>query len=284
MIEIGLLQEQQGEYVLDQPLPSLAIPTTLQASLMARLDRLAPVREVAQMGAVIGREFSYELVSAIAGMSDERLEDALNQLVQSELVFGRGEIPQAVYTFKHALVRDAAYASILKSRRAQVHASIANALEQRFEDITEAQPETLGLHLTEAGLPERAVHYWLRAGKVAALRSTNIEATAHLQRGIDCVSQLPKSAARDRLAEFCDFQIRSRAVPDRRHAGPLLLRPWRHTRVPASYASGLAIHRNTCPCCFGRQPQALFAASFPRRTNKSAPLYGWRKRGRTGRQ
>ena len=205
MIEIGLLQEQQGEYVLDQPLPSLAIPTTLQASLMARLDRLAPVKEVAQMGAVIGREFSYELVSAIAGMPDERLEDALDQLAQSELVFRRGEIPHAVFTFKHTLVRDAAYASILKTRRAQVHASIANVLEQHFEEITKAQPETLGLHLTEAGLPERAAHYWLRAGKVAALRSANIEAIAHLQRGLDCVSLLPESGTRDRLE--LDFQF-----------------------------------------------------------------------------
>ncbi len=205
MIEIGLLQEKQGEYVLEQPLPSHAIPTTLHASLMARLDRLAPVRDVAQMGAVIGREFSYELVSAIAGMPNERLEDALNQLSQSELVFRRGEIPHAIYTFKHALVRDAAYASILKSRRAQLHASIANALEQRFKEITEAQPETLGLHLTEAGLPGRAAHYWLRAGKVAALQSANIEAISHLQRGMDCVSRLPESAARDRLD--LDFQF-----------------------------------------------------------------------------
>ena len=118
VLETGLLQEQDDHYVLNRPLPSMAIPTTLHASLMARLDRLAPVREVAQIGAVVGREFSYELLSTVAGLPKERLEEALAQLVRSELIFCRGEVPQAVYTFKHALVRDAAYSGLLKSRRA----------------------------------------------------------------------------------------------------------------------------------------------------------------------
>ena len=108
VLETGLLQERDGHYVLSRPLPSMAIPTTLHASLMARLDRLAPVREVAQIGAVVGREFSYELLSAVAGLPKQKLEEALAQLVRAELIFCRGEIPQAVYTFKHALVRDAA--------------------------------------------------------------------------------------------------------------------------------------------------------------------------------
>jgi class 3 adenylate cyclase len=125
VLETGLLQERDGHYVLNRPLPSMAIPMTLHASLMARLDRLAPVREVAQIGAVVGREFSYELLNAVAGLPIERLEEALGQLVRSELVFCRGEVPHAVYTFKHTLVRDAAYSGLLKSRRAEVHAAIA---------------------------------------------------------------------------------------------------------------------------------------------------------------
>jgi len=156
VLETGLLQERDDHYVLNRPLPSMAIPTTLHASLMARLDRLAPVREVAQIGAVVGREFSYELLSTVAGLPKERLEEALAQLVRSELIFCRGEAPEAVYTFKHALVRDAAYSGLLKSRRAALHATIADAFEQRFPEIVEAQPETLAHHLTKAGLFEKA--------------------------------------------------------------------------------------------------------------------------------
>ena len=183
VLESELLQERDGHYVLERPLPHLAIPTTLQASLMARLDRLAPVREVAQIGAVAGRDFHYELLNAVAGLPREILEEALEQLVRSELIFRRGEIPHAIYTFKHALVRDAAYASLLKSRRAHLHAAIANALEQQFPEIAQTQPETLAHHLTEAGLIEKAIGYWLQAGKNAALRSANLEAIAHLRAG-----------------------------------------------------------------------------------------------------
>src|ERR1700738_3238482 len=205
VLETGLLQERDGHYVLSRPLPSMAIPTTLNASLMARLDRLAPVREVAQIGAVVGREFSYELLSTVAGLPKERLEGALAQLVHSELVFCRGEVPQAVYTFKHALVRDAAYSGLLKSRRAALHATIADAFEQRFPEIVEAQPETLAHHLTEAGLFEKAEAYWLQAGKKAAMRSANLEAIAHLQRGIEASGHLPDGGRKDRLE--LDFQF-----------------------------------------------------------------------------
>jgi predicted ATPase/class 3 adenylate cyclase len=198
VLESKLLQERDGHYVLERPLPPLAIPTTLQASLMARLDRLAPVREVAQIGAVAGREFHYELLNAVAELPRERLEEALGQLVRSELIFRRGEIPHAVYTFKHALVRDAAYAGLLKSRRVYLHAAIANALEQQFPEIVQTQPETLAHHLAEAGLIGKAIEYWLRAGKNAALRSANLEAIAHLRRGIDGTGGLPASEDRDR--------------------------------------------------------------------------------------
>ena len=205
VLETGLLQERDDHYVLNRPLPSMAIPTTLHASLMARLDRLAPVREVAQIGAVVGREFSYELLSTVAGLPKEKLEEGLAELVRAELIFCRGQVPQAVYTFKHALVRDAAYSGLLKSRRAALHATIADAFEQRFPEIVEAQPETLAHHLTEAGLFEKAEAYWLQAGKKAAMRSANLEAIAHLQRGIEASGHLPDGARKDRLE--LDFQF-----------------------------------------------------------------------------
>jgi class 3 adenylate cyclase/tetratricopeptide (TPR) repeat protein len=198
VLESGLLQEQDGQYVLERPLPPLAIPTTLHASLMARIDRLAPVREVAQIGAVAGREFHYELLYAVAGLPREKLDEALGQLVQSELIFRRGEIPHAVYTFKHVLVRDAAYASLLKSRRGNLHGAIANALEQRFPEVAQNQPETLAHHLTEAGLTEKAIGYWLTAGRSAALRSANLEAIAHLQRGIELIGHLQVGEGKDK--------------------------------------------------------------------------------------
>ncbi|HMM90595.1 adenylate/guanylate cyclase domain-containing protein [Bradyrhizobium sp.] len=205
VLETGLLQERGDHYMLSRPLPSMAIPTTLNASLMARLDRLAPVKDVAQIGAVVGREFSYELLSAVTGLPRQRLEEALAQLVQAELIFCRGEIPRAVYTFKHALVRDAAEAGLLKSRRAALHATIADVFEQRFPEIVETQPETLALHLTEAGLFEKAVEYWLQAGRKAAMRSANLEAIAHLRKGIEVLAHLADDTRKDRRE--LDFQF-----------------------------------------------------------------------------
>ena len=198
VLEGGLLQERDGRYVLERPLPSFAIPTTLHASLMARLDRLPTAREVAQIAAVAGRDFHFGLLNAVAGWPREKLEETLEELVRSELVFRQDEFPHGIYTFKHALVRDAAYASLLKSRRAQLHAAIANALEQQFPEIVQTQPETLAHHLTEARLTEKAIGYWLQAGKNAALRSANLEAIAHLQRGIEVTGHLPAGESKDR--------------------------------------------------------------------------------------
>ncbi len=198
VLESGQLQERSGEYVLEQPLPSLAIPMTLHASLMARLDRLASVRDVAQIAAVIGREFNYELLSDLASMPKTKLDEALEQLVQAELIFRRGTIPHAAFSFKHALMRDAAYGGLLKSRRAQLHALLAKILEQKYPSLVEAQPETLAQHLSEAGLLDEAVRYWLQAGRKAAQRSANIEAIAHLQKGLKALAAMPDGAQRDR--------------------------------------------------------------------------------------
>jgi predicted ATPase len=220
VLESGLLQERDGQYVLERPLPPLAIPTTLHASLMARLDRLAPVREVAQIGAVAGREFHYELLYAVAGLPREKLEEALGQLVRSELIFRRGEIPHSIYAFKHALVRDAAYAGLLKSRRGQLHAAIANALEQQFPEIVQTQPETLARHLTEAGLIEKAIGYWLRAGKNAALRSANAEAIVHLQRGLELLQSRGDDPAQKQVALEFEVLLGQAMIAARGYAAP----------------------------------------------------------------
>jgi class 3 adenylate cyclase/tetratricopeptide (TPR) repeat protein len=204
VLESGLLREQNGRYVLDGPLPPLAIPMTLHASLMARLDRLASVRDVAQIAAAIGRRFSYELISAVASMPKERLDDALDHLVSAELVFRRGAPPDAEYTFKHALVQDAAYSSLLRGRRQQLHARIAMELENHFSDLVEQQPEILAEHCAQAGLTEKAARLWRRAGHNTAKRAAHREASALFQKALTAYAALPSSA--DTLGEVIDVR------------------------------------------------------------------------------
>jgi predicted ATPase len=158
---------------------------------------LAPTREVAQIGAALGRSFSHELISAVASMPQQRVDGALAQLVGAELIFRRGTPPDAEYTFKHALVQDAAYATLLRSRRRELHEAIAAALEREFPETAATQPEVLAHHCTEAGLTEQAVQYWRRAGERALERSANPEAIAHLTRGIRLLNSLPQSRQRD---------------------------------------------------------------------------------------
>src|SRR5215471_10353029 len=205
VLETGLLVEDAEGYRLDGPLPPLAIPETLQDSLMARLDRLAPLREIAQIGAAIGREFSYPLVRALVGRGETALKDGLAQLEQAGLVFRRGEPPDAVYSFKHALVRDAAYESLLKSRRQQLHGQIARTLEQRFADTVASQPEIVAQHFTAARLVGPAIDYWLRAGHLALSRSANAEAVKHLRQGIELTQSLAPSP--ERVRKELDFYL-----------------------------------------------------------------------------
>ena len=178
---------------------ALAVPPTLDASLMARLDRLGPAaKQVAQTGAAIGREFSYELLGAVADRSERELLDDLARLVTAELAFQRGTPPESVYTFKHALVQDAAYSTLLRSDRKQLHARIAEVMERRFPERVAREPELLAHHFMEARLIERAIDYWLKAGERAAERSANLEAIRHLTRGLDALRTLPESTERDR--------------------------------------------------------------------------------------
>src|SRR6266404_6127744 len=205
VLEAGILVENHDGYRLDGPLPPLAIPETLQDSLMARLDRRAPVREIAQIGAAIGREFSYSLLRVLVGRDETALKHGLAQLEQAELVFRRGEPPDAVYSFKHVLVRDAAYESLLRSRRQQLHGQIARALEQSFADIVASQPEIVAHHFTEAGLVEPAIDYWLKAGQQALSRSANAESVKHLRQGIELTqSQAPPPK---RVRKDLDFYL-----------------------------------------------------------------------------
>ena len=159
VVESGIVTEAGDHYAMMGTVAPLAIPTSLHASLLARLDRLAPAREVAQIAAVLGRQFSHELISAVAPMPQRQLADSLAELVRAELIFQRGTAPDAEYTFKHALVQDAAYDSMLKSRRAQLHSHVAQVLEGQFSDVVANEPELLAHHFTQAGLNDRAVPY-----------------------------------------------------------------------------------------------------------------------------
>jgi predicted ATPase/class 3 adenylate cyclase len=191
VVESGALADAGDRYIVTGPLPALAIPMTLQASLLARLDRLAAVRDVAQIGASLGRQFSHPLISAVTAMPQRQLDDALARLMSAELIYRRGTPPDAEYTFKHALVQDAAYGTLLRGRREQLHARIAATLEEQFPEIVAAQPALLARHCAEAGLAEKAVAYWLKAGQQALARSALTEAVAQLRKGLDVLSGLP---------------------------------------------------------------------------------------------
>jgi tetratricopeptide (TPR) repeat protein len=180
------------------PLPALAIPATLHASLIARLDRLGPgPKEIAQVAAVLGREFSYELVGPVAQWPEAELRTALQRLAAADLLFCRGVAPQSSYLFKHALVQDAAYCTLLRGKRQELHARVAAVLEQRFADLVKRQPELLAHHLMAAGETKRAIDWWLEAGKQTAQRSAHIEAIAHLERALALLPFLPEAPDRD---------------------------------------------------------------------------------------
>ncbi|MEJ2237399.1 MAG: adenylate/guanylate cyclase domain-containing protein, partial [Gemmatimonadales bacterium] len=189
VLESDLIEDRGDHYALTGPLPPLAIPSTLQDSLMARLDRLVSVKETAQIAALLGREFSYKLLSRVSPLSEDVLIDALTQLSDAGLVFARGTPPNATYSFKHVMVQDAAYESLLKSKRRELHASVAATLEQE-----DTEPEILAYHYSEAGLTEPAVTYWLKAGQRASEHSAYLEALTHLQKGLGLLKSLPESS------------------------------------------------------------------------------------------
>ena len=195
VLEIGS-EEAAQRTVATIPSPGQSVPATLHASLMARLDRLGPAKGVAQIGAAIGREFSDELIGAIARKPEAELKAALDRLIEAGLLFGHGVSPQRTYLFKHALVRDAAYSTLLRGRRQELHGQIVSAVEQSFPELVVSQPEMLAHHSAESGMLVEAIEYYLLAAKRATAAMNTKEATAHLKRGMKLVEQLPTSEPR----------------------------------------------------------------------------------------
>ena len=231
VLESGLLHATGAGTALSGALPQLAIPSTLQDSLMARLDRLAAVKDVAQIGATIGREFSFRLLAAVAGQPPADLRSVLARLVGAGLAFERGSPPDASYTFKHALVQDAAYRSLLRSRRRQLHGQIATVLEADYPQTAIAEPELLAHHFTEAGLVERALEHWFRAGELAIGRSANHEAISHLSHALECLARLPASLERDRRELAVRNAIGGPLIAVRGYAAPEVGEAFSRARV-----------------------------------------------------
>jgi class 3 adenylate cyclase/predicted ATPase len=242
VLESGLLRNEKGRYVLEQALPPFAIPATLHASLLARLDRLASVRLVAQVGATIGREFSYALLRAVSHLPEDELQTSLARLVVSELVFQRGAPPDAVYAFKHALVQDAAHGSLLRSARQQLHAQIAEALEVHSPELMDSRPELFAQHYDEAGLVEKSVAFWGKAGHRSAARSALAEAAAQFRKGLDQVALLPDDFARRRQElEFYTASgavlqaVKGFAAPETGHAYARARELWEQLGSPSEF-------------------------------------------------
>ena len=226
-LESGQLDDRGARFELRGSLPALAIPSTLQDSLMARLDRLGSSKEVAQLGATLGREFSYELLAALSSFDRESLDRALMELVQAELLYQRGSPPHATYTFKNTLTQEAAYYSLLRTKRQRYHRDVAKALEERFPETVAAQPELLAYHYGEAGIAASAVEYWRRAGERETQRSANLEAIHHFQRALQITLEMPDDI--ERAQRELELQI-GLAVPQ------TLLKGYSAPEVGATYA------------------------------------------------
>jgi predicted ATPase len=231
VLESGLLQEREERYELTGPLPPLAIPATLHDSLMARLDRLATVKALAQLGATLGRAFAYELLQAVSPWDEGTLRRGLHQLVEAEFLYQQGLPPQATYHFKHALIQDAAYQSLLRSTRQQHHQRIAQVLEERFPETCALQPELLAHHYTEAGLHTQAVAYWQQAGQRAIQRSAYAEAISHLTKGIEAVTTLPDTPERLQHELDCLTTLGPALLATKGYAAPDVVQTYTRARA-----------------------------------------------------
>jgi predicted ATPase len=199
MLGSDYLQEEEDCYTLAGSLAEVSIPTTLQDSLMARLDHLPALREVAQLGSVLGREFAYDMLQSIAPHEEPTLQDGLGQLVESELLYQRGRGKRARYIFKHALIQDAAYQSLLKRTRQQYHKQVAELIENKLPDTAAVQPELLARHYSEAGEFAQAVEHWCTAGRIAAASSANTESITHFRHALDDIQKLADTPERARV-------------------------------------------------------------------------------------
>jgi class 3 adenylate cyclase/predicted ATPase len=260
VLESGLLLEGADGLVPVGPLPPFAIPATLHDSLMARLDRLAPVKEVAQIGAVIGREFPHELLAAVAGLPQPALDQVVDQLVAAGLVFRRGAPPQTSYIFKHALVQDTAYGSLLISRRQQLHARIAQVLEGRFPETAVTEPELLAHHFGQAGLTEKAVEYHEQAGRRALARSATTEALAQFGYALDSLDGLPHSSKRLRRELAIQLALGSGRIAAHGFADPATGSAYRRA---AELCEELGETRELFPVLYGLCLYHLYGADLP---------------------
>ena len=198
ILESDYVQEKTDRYTLSGSLAELSIPATLQDSLMARLDRLPTLREIAQLGSVLGREFAYQMLCFLAPHEESVVQEGLGQLVTDELLYQRGRPPRSKYIFKHALIQDAAYQSLLKSNRQKYHQQIAQTIEKQFAETTMTQPELLAHHYAEAGLAEQSIPYWQKSGQRASEHSANVEAVNHFAKALELLNTLPESTDRDK--------------------------------------------------------------------------------------
>jgi len=220
VLESAALDDAGDQHLKVGALSPSAIPTTLYDSLMARLDRLAPIKEIAQIAAVLGREFSYSLLASVVPASEPLLRGALAQLTAAELIFGRGAPPNATYVFKHALVQDAAYASLLRGKRQQLHGQIADVLKDKFPDTVETQPELIAHHMAQAGRGRQAIDYLRKAGQRAIERSANAEAIGHLERALELLQQLPDNPENKQLALELEVMLGQAMIAGRGYAAP----------------------------------------------------------------
>ena len=224
VLESGLLREKAEGYELVGPLPPLAIPATLQDSLMARLDRLASAKETVQLCAILGRDLTYEMLRTVSPLDEDTLQQGLGQLVEAEMLYQRGILPNATYTFKHTLIQETAYQSLLKGTRQQYHQRIAGMLVGEFAETVANKPELVAHHYTEAGLGEQAVPFWQQAGQRALERSANAEAVSHLNRGLEILMNQPDTPERRRQELALHLALGGPLVASRGYAGPEIAR------------------------------------------------------------
>lgn len=248
ILESGVLRDTHDQYELAGPVASLAIPTTLQDSLMARLDRLDTAKSAAQLGATIGREFSYELLHAVSPVDEKTLQGDLGRLVSAELVYQRGVGSQATYVFKHALIQDTAYQSLLRSTRQKIHQRIAQVLVEQFAETAETQPELLAHHYTEAGTHEQAVVYWQRAGDRAVARSSHTEAIGHFRMGLEVLTLLPNTPARDEYELKLQRALGASLIATKGYAAPEVEPPYTRARALCQLVGNT---RQVFPVLFG---------------------------------
>jgi predicted ATPase len=243
VLESDLLRDEGDRYALERPIPAFAIPPSLHASLLARLDHLGPItKEIAQVGAAIGRDFAYELLASVAQRSEWQLQAALHRLVNAGLVFQRGVFPEATFLFKHALVQDAAYGTLLRGPRQALHRQIAKALETHSPETMENRPELIAQHYRDAGLVERSVVYWGKAGRRSVARSAMVEAAIQFRKGLDQLALLPSRPERWRQElEFCSalgavlLSVKGQAAPETGHAFARAQELWQRLGFPSEF-------------------------------------------------